>query len=633
MALENETNNAYREFKKLFKDFENDYLFQNWRYDKKDLEEEKKDESRQYSDKKKLNEIKKIKSFLETPCKCGLSCQEQFDLSEMIDARESFNLLSWKEKGCFLLPLLNSFKLNSRKANSARSTQQRSREKYVYKINSDRKVCRNAFLFYYDISLKKLKFFQSHLNEVGLIPIQHGNFGKKPGNAYSENERNFVRLFMINFSAVHGLPDPGRDLRTGVDKLKIFLPSAMSYKHVHQVYLKSLPKKEKPVEYQSFIKTWHELTPNIQFQRPRTDLCKICEDHIKNIRMAIGRKKEDEKIKYHQQAIAHLKQAKNEREHYKKLIKKSQQTCIQLFDKTMPPSLKKRIKKKFTMHYSWDFAQQLHYPYEDQQVGPIYFKTPRKAELFGVCCEGVPFQLNYLIDEADFLNKGANTVISLLDHFFLNHSLGESKAYLTADNCVGQNKNNAVIQYLLYRTIVGLHDEINLAFMIVGHTKFGPDGYFGLIKRIYRKSKIYTYNQLTEIINKSSPNGHVICQTHRNTSGEPNYKYYRWDKWLLKYFNKLPEIKKFHHFLFNRNNPGEVIVKEELKGKEIRFNLLKNNKALKEIKSDYPITINPTGLSIERQWYLYDKIREHIPNEIDKNVTCPLPKHPKCVKK
>lgn len=104
------------------------------------------------------------------------------------------------------------------------------------------------------------------------------------------------------------------------------------------------------------------------------------------------------------------------------------------------------------MHYSWDFAQQFHYPFEDQQVGPIYFKTPRRAQLFGVCCEGIPQQVNYLIDEDDFLGKDANTVISLLDHFFANHGMGEAAVYPSADNCVGQNKNNALIQYLMNKT-------------------------------------------------------------------------------------------------------------------------------------------------------------------------------------
>ena len=147
------------------------------------------------------------------------------------------------------------------------------------------------------------------------------------------------------------------------------------------------------------------------------------------------------------------------------------------------------------MSYSWDFAQQLQYPFEDQQVGPIYFKTPRRAQLFGVCCEGNDRQINYLIDESDFLEKNANMVISLLDHFFKYYGFCEKSVYLTADNCVGQNKNNALIQYLMYRTLSGLHTKIEMSFLVVGHTKFSPDSHFGLIKQRYRNSSVYTYDQ------------------------------------------------------------------------------------------------------------------------------------------
>ena len=48
--------------------------------------------------------------------------------------------------------------------------------------------------------------------------------------------------------------------------------------------------------------------------------------------------------------------------------------------------------------------------------------------------------MNYLIiDEANFTGIGANTVVSLLHNY---QSLG-GKHHLHADNCVGQNKNNA----------------------------------------------------------------------------------------------------------------------------------------------------------------------------------------------
>ena len=100
------------------------------------------------------------------------------------------------------------------------------------------------------------------------------------------------------------------------------------------------------------------------------------------------------------------------------------------------------------VHYSFDFAQQVHYPDNPLQPGPMYFKTARKCAVFGVCCEGVPRQVNYLIDEASDTGKGANTVVSLLHHFLKHHGLGEVKLSLHADNCSGQNKNNTLAGYI-----------------------------------------------------------------------------------------------------------------------------------------------------------------------------------------
>ena len=47
------------------------------------------------------------------------------------------------------------------------------------------------------------------------------------------------------------------------------------------------------------------------------------------------------------------------------------------------------------------------------------------------------------------------------------------------DNCVGQNKNNAFMFYLLWRVMSGSHKSITLSFMVAGHTKFSCDRHFG----------------------------------------------------------------------------------------------------------------------------------------------------------
>ena len=90
----------------------------------------------------------------------------------------------------------------------------------------------------------------------------------------------------------------------------------------------------------------------------------------------------------------------------------------------------------------------MHFPSDPWQPGPIYFKTPQKCGIFGVHCESIPMQINYLIDESAVTGKGANEVISMLHHFFETHGMGEAHCHLHADNCVGQNENNTVIQVL-----------------------------------------------------------------------------------------------------------------------------------------------------------------------------------------
>ena len=89
-------------------------------------------------------------------------------------------------------------------------------------------------------------------------------------------------------------------------------------------------------------------------------------------------------------------------------------------------------------------------------------------------------QVNYLIDEADDPGKGANATVSMLHHFLENHGVGESHLTLHVDNCVAQNKN-ILMHYLMWRTMIGKNESVQISFMIVGHTKFAPDRFFGLI--------------------------------------------------------------------------------------------------------------------------------------------------------
>jgi len=205
-----------------------------------------------------------------------------------------------------------------------------------------------------------------------------------------------------------------------------------------------------------------------------------------------------------------------------------------------------------------------------------------------------------------------NTVISILDHFFTYYGLGEKYACLTADNCVGQNKNNAVLHYLLYHVLAGLHDNIELSFMIVGHTKFAPDGNEGLIQKRYRRSNIGTIEDLVQTINTSSDNGHNICQRTDNNDSQPLI-YRDWSSWLLNFFKKLPDITSYRNEKMVKNKPGIVFIKKTINGEESEVCLQKHeipfgkNKIFRHTEK-----MAPKGLSLERQWYLYEQIVRHV---------------------
>ena len=87
-----------------------------------------------------------------------------------------------------------------------------------------------------------------------------------------------------------------------------------------------------------------------------------------------------------------------------------------------------------------------------------------------------------------------------------------------ADNCCGQNKNCFLMGYFMWRMLVGLHKEIKVSFLPVGHTKFSPDWCFGLFKLQYRRTNIGCLDDMVQAVNTSAtPN---VAQLVGSQSGE-----------------------------------------------------------------------------------------------------------------
>ena len=181
--------------------------------------------------------------------------------------------------------------------------------------------------------------------------------------------------------------------------------------------------------------------------------------------------------------------------------------------------------------------------------------------------------------------------------------------------------------YLMWRVLTGLHEEITISFLPVGHTKFSPDWCFGLLKRKYRREKIGCLDDIAKAVNESAiPN---YAQLVGSQSGDVIVPMCNWSQYFEDNTIKtaLKGITQMHHFYFKATHPGKVIVKNSINDTEKSINLVKSL-SWSPSWSDVPEPIVPAGMTLERRWYLFDKIREYCPTEVQDRV-CPMPLEPR----
>ena len=366
-----------------------------------------------------------------------------------------------------------------------------------------------------------------------------------------------------------------------------------------------------------FRRTWKALHPNIVTARPMTDLCWTCQkSNILIYRSAnIAEADKSERLLQQEQ---HLRVVREERSFYNEMVRRAKDVCRQL--EVSELSANSPCSRQIAMHYSFDYAQQVHLPSDPLQPGPIYSLVPRKVGLFGVCCEGVPKQVNFLIDEAHLISKGSNAVISFLHYFFENFGLGETDANLHCDNCPGQNKNRYVLWYCAWRVSVGLHKTISLNFLIAGHTKFAPDGCFGLLKQAFRRHAVSSLDEFQSVVNGSAHSN--SAQLVGREVGTTYVPFGNWQAHLSPFYRPLPAINSYQHFRFDSSHPGKMFARKTLDSPETEFTVIAGEASSLPVAASVPM--RAPGMNAQRQWYLFDTIREYV-SDAQKDILCPRP--------
>ena len=258
---------------------------------------------------------------------------------------------------------------------------------YYYHVQ---RLCMRTFLFLHCLHRNRFYSLVKHYHKNGLSLQVHWNKNQLPSSTSSAETVEQVVKFILNTAEEQALLLPRRVPGFKRIDLKL-LPSHLTKHGLWRTYTNICIGTGKPsMGYSKFCDLWNQLCPFIVIMRPATDLCWTCQKNNNRIRNTVNLPESDkaEAVRAQEQ---YLLLATGERNFYN--CCRESKDGIQEYLKVVDFAVERKpYSYDGTVHYSYDYAQQLHFTADPNQPGPIYFKTPRKCALFGVCCEAIPQQ-------------------------------------------------------------------------------------------------------------------------------------------------------------------------------------------------------------------------------------------------
>jgi hypothetical protein len=98
----------------------------------------------------------------------------------------------------------------------------------------------------------------------------------------------------------------------------------------------------------------------------------------------------------------------------------------------------------------------------------------------------------------------------------------------------------------MWRVATGLHKSITLNFLVAGHTKFAPDGWFGLVKQAFRRHMVNSLSCMERVVNTSAVGNQAQVVGREN--GQTLVPVGDWQSHLTPHCRPLQGIKQFQHF-------------------------------------------------------------------------------------
>ena len=122
----------------------------------------------------------------------------------------------------------------------------------------------------------------------------------------------------------------------------------------------------------TFRRVWLHTAKDVIIVKRRTDVC----DHCDKFREKMYAANTEEALAAASQELeAHLTNAGDERTYYNDIISVVKDELHEAAGENRDPAM---------AHLTFDYAQQIELPFHTREVGPLYFKSRFKVQLFGV---------------------------------------------------------------------------------------------------------------------------------------------------------------------------------------------------------------------------------------------------------
>ena len=185
--------------------------------------------------------------------------------------------------------------------------------------------------------------------------------------------------------------------------------------------------------------------------------------------------------------------------------------------------------------------------------------------------------------------------------FFDNYGVKEAELHLHADNCAGQNKNNAMPQYLLWRPNMGGIRRLLCPSLLLATPNFHQIKHLGCSSGDFAEQRLTVW-KTSSTLQKNAPPRMSSSHSCGTEYGSVVVTTHDWTKFLDKWYRKFLGLKKYHHFeLFPS---GEA---------HARLTRSSDRQVIKLLKGLPPI-ITSMGLSEQRQQYLFNEKSSQLPH-------------------